>query len=633
MIDTTFRGKQSNARDVVAHKIAAYQNGIFSYDETPPGLFVVSFLYLLLPTVAVLFRFQSWSFAAPVFVASIAAVVWLMRCLRGPCARPFWPSWRSWPFLLLAALAVWISGVLPPFAQNSDWFKHYALFNLMVDQQWPPAVMTEQGIGTLRYSLSYYVVPSIVAKFGGMNLLGPSIFAWTTLGLYLALMLALGAKNLPTSSRFILAAVFLFFSGADIIGTGFTHAPPAVPLHFEWWASFGQFSSNITSIIWTPQHMLAGWIATFLLLRYPERSVQASGVLAAAVAVWSPFCVIGIIPVFAWVLYRVGWRHLLTWMNLLIAPVLLIAGVAFLTNGSAGIPSTFIWNHPGFVASVWGLFLFLEFGAIALSLLLLRPRDAGLIGVASLSLLLLALTNVGAYNDLMMRGSLPALSILAVLSSISIVHAPNTLRKVPLIICLVFGLITPFGEIMRGFTAPHYSNTSQFLLKQVILDPTPALAPQYIVPGYSGPLTRIPIASLADTKLAEYGKADFDLSRHRITSAEPGDAAYVTVPLTLAPGVYEIELVADWDLTASAGVDHAAHVSLHGQRMIIPLTIALPKNGVIPATRYVGKDRHVVGYFSSKGETSPISFGIGGWALAKGYIEFKQFRISRVELK
>lgn len=584
--------------------------------EVPPGLFILALLYLLLPTIIVLIGFQPWKFAIPAAIAAAATCYWLVAYWRKAGGR--WPAWQSWPFLILAALAVWMSGVIPPFAENGDWTKHYALFNALTQQTWPPAVPTEAGMGTLRYSLSYYVIPALAGKYAGAALLAPAIFIWTTLGLYLSLLLAFGATGLSVSARFALAAIFLLFSGADIVGAGITGVPQAPVMHYEWWAHFGEFPSNITSVIWTPQHALSAWIATFLILRYPARAVQAGGVLGAAVAIWSPFSVVGIVPVMAWAVYRAGPRHLFSWMNIAAAPVLLLAGAAFLTRGSAGIPAGLLWDRPDFTLTGWLLFVALEFALIALALLLVSRRHALLIAVSCAALVLLALTNVGVANDLMMRGSLPALAILASLSATAIVSAPNTWRKTPLIVFLIVGLVTPMGEIMRGLTGQRFVHPEQYRVTDVTWGDGARLAAQYIVPGYAGPVARTRVAFLEGKKLQVYGAAEMDPVRRRIASGSFTDAAFVVPAIILPPGLYEIDAIADWDLIAAPGAKHAAHISLHGIKPIV----------TIGSSRAVGQKLH--GYFLSKGEPLVISFGMGGWAKARGFIEFKQIKINRV---
>lgn len=594
--------------------------------EVPRTLFVLSFLYLLVPSVIVLLRFQAWSTAIPVALAAVAAVWWLAVCWRvAPVPAPSWRWSASWPFLMLAAVAAWTIGVIPPFAQNEDWIKHYALFNILSDQSWPPAVATEQGIGTLRYSLGYYVVPSLIAKLTGPASLGLAIYAWTMLGLYLSLTLAFAAKAVPVAGRFLLGAVFLLFSGADVVGRGIVHSKLVLPMHYEWWAGFGEFSSSITSIVWTPQHALSAWIATFLIVRYPQRTVQGAGVLGAAVAIWSPFSAVGIAPVLAWAVYKAGLRHLLTWMNLIAAPVLLFAGAMFLTRDAGGIPTGFVWNHIDFTGNHivfstarWLLFVALEFVLIALSLLVVTPRRAGLIAIATITLLLLSLTDVGVSSDLMMRGSLPALGILAALAAVAVVTAPNTWRKAPLVACLLLGVVTPMGEIMRGLNRDRFEDPHKFLLTDVIFGDGARLAPQYVVRGFNGPIVRTSVAAMETMHFSPFGDAVFDQARHRVSAIGLVDAAMVSSAMTLPVGLYEIDAVADWDLRSGPGDKHAGHISVHGMRIVV----SIPESHAA--------DKKLQGYFWSDGKPMAISFGLGGWGSASGFIELKQLRINHV---
>ncbi|MGX4643848.1 hypothetical protein [Massilia sp. SYSU DXS3249] len=581
-------------------------------------VFAAGFLYLLLPSVIVLTSFQPWSIALPVALAAAACVWWLVSAVvREPHTRQ--PDWlETWPYLALAAGCVWLSGVVPPFADNHDWYKHYALFNELAEQSWPAAVPHNGGLSTLRYSLSYYVFPALVAKYAGHEFLGGAIFVWTTLGLYIALVTAFHARAQAVASRFLLCAVFLLFSGADILGkylTGFVHP---VPMHFEWWATFGQLSSSVTSLFWTPQHAISGWVATFMIVRFPERALQSGGVLAAAVAVWSPFSAIGLVPVFLWAMYRSGYRHVPTWMNLLAAPVLLCASAYFLTRGAAGIPASFIWSVKGFGIDTWLAFLLLEFGAIAAALYLAQGRNLALIVAGAGFLLLLSLFSLGAYNDLLMRASLPALALLAALSASAVVHVPNTARKAPLILCLVLGLVTPLGEIMRAIVGQRIPDTKTLWIDDVVGGAAAFLAPQYLVPGFDGTLRRIPVADLSRTGLSAFGTGTLDPGRKRVESADFTDAALVTEPIVLSRGSYEVEIVIDLDVAADEQSTHAAHLSLHGKNLLVPIAPS------------AGKGLTYRGYFRTKGEPVQFSFGLGGWARGKGFIEMKKLTVKAI---
>jgi len=591
-------------------------------------LFCLAWLYLLLPSLLVLAAFLPaflpavfspfLSRAAGIAVLAIGLLAAWIVLRRTPGEGSGWPlaQHSTWPYLAVAAASVWLAGVLPPFAENIDWVKHYALFNELVNQSWPPVVATEGGLGTLRYSLSYYVVPALAATHAGSAWLAPAIFIWTAFGLYLVFTLAFDTRARSTAARFGVCLAFLLFSGADILGTWIVGVRHALPLHFEWWAVFGQLSSQVTSLFWTPQHALSAWLGAFLLLRYPHRAVGGGAVLAAAVAVWSPFSAIGLAPLFAWAVLKTGPRALLTRVNCVAGLLLLAAAVFFLTRGAAGrIPSGFIWHTEGFTVARWLLFLLLEVGLPAAALLLVRPRAARLVLIGCAFLLLLSLTHVGVYNDLLMRASIPALSVLAVLAADALVRAPNDLRKVGLVLCLLAGLATPLGEIARAFSAPRIAHSATLGLADIVGGGDRRIEGQYLVPGGPANLSRHTVAMLNGMRFSQFGTAGFDLARLRVESAQYADAALVSEPIALAPGLYQLEATLDWDVRAPQGAPHAAHLSLHGQRVLIP----------IPPSRAAGKT--VSAYFYSDGSAVRLSAGLGGWSSGAGYLQLRQVRL------
>jgi hypothetical protein len=444
-------------------------------------LFLPALLYLLLPSAIVLFYFSAW----PVLVVCATGLAILWAGPQSKIIQKQQPNLLSntWPYLIMSAGIVWLSGAMPPFAENSDWFKHYAIFNTLSDQPWPPKIATDNGIATLRYSLSYYVFPAAAVKILGSSILPFAIFAWTTLGLYAAMILAFGWTARPIATIFTLSTIFFLFSGADIIGTKHTGVLHGPLMHFEWWwKPFGSLSSIVTNLFWAPQHAVAGLLSAFLVLRYPRRSMRNAGVILAATAVWSPFAAIGLAPVFIWSTFQAGFRDLFTRSNLIAAPILLLASALFLTQGSGGIPAEFLSHMQGFTIKEWLIFLIVEFGAIALALFLATPQRAMLIFLQVAFLTILSLFHVGLNNDLLMRASIPSLGILALLSSTAVVYAPNNIRKAPLIILLVLGLATPLGEIMRSITTPRIENKGNLTIEKIIRDDK-RLAPQYITYG------------------------------------------------------------------------------------------------------------------------------------------------------
>lgn len=583
-------------------------------------IFCLAWLYLLLPTLVVLAGFQRAFVAIPVLAAGAAASWWMLRGSQGAPAGTTAPSLgATWPHALLAAALVWFAGALPPFGENLDWAKHYALFNELIGQGWPPPIPTDDGLATLRYSLSYYVVPALVAKIGGHAWLGPAIFAWTAFGAWLALTLAFGVRRGRLAARLFPCLAFLLFSGADIVGTWINDSKHPLVMHFEWWAGFGQLSSIATSLIWTPQHALSAWIGAFLLLRYPAQALRGGAVLLAAVAIWSPFSAVGLAPLFAWSIARRGMRALWSKVNLLAGPVLLLAAAWYLTRGAAQrIPSSFVWQTKDFTAALWIEFVLLEFVLPVLALLLMRPASRSLVLANGAFLLLLSLVSVGVYNDLLMRGSGPALAVLALVGSQALAAPPHGWRKLPFALCLLAGLATPASEIVRAFILPRMADSRTIGIPDIVGHPYRKLEGQYLVPGYDGPLGYRTVRELPNLGFEEFGAAHFNRARRLIASEVDTDAALVSEEIALPAGLYRLDLTLDWDVQAAQAGTHAAHVSLHGRRTLIR----------IAPSRAAG--RQLTTYFRTQGEPVRIAVGLGGWSRGRGQVQLRALRLRAV---
>lgn len=91
----------------------------------------------------------------------------------------------------------------------------------------------------------------------------------------------------------------------------------------------------------------------------------------------------------------------------------------------------------------------------------------------------LTLTRVGAFNDLTMRGCLPAIGIFAALAAGTLIQSGY--RRTLMVACFVAGLPTAGGEIMRGLVTPPFADPYDLTLQDVLLGQE-TLAPQYLVP-------------------------------------------------------------------------------------------------------------------------------------------------------
>ena len=394
-----------------------------------PVLHRIAIIYLMLPVAIWLLGYFHWWFGIPA-TALLVAGIW--RALGG--------SWRVAPkpatFLLLLMALGWVmttaaGGLLD--VSCGDWNKHRGVLTDLARYSWPvhlpdplvafmlPEVQAPDAL--LRYYLGYYMAPGLMGRWFGPAALIWAVPLWTWGGV--ALIVLLFTQRFTRSRAAIVAALILMgFSGMDFLRI-LLLSGEAVPLfsssHIEsddFLLYRIQYSSNASALMWTPQHFIAAGLYSMLLLqlRSQPRFLACSGVLLAACLFWSPFAAVGLLPFLAVLVLDNGARPFLRWQNFLLAGPLAGLLVAFLTSDSADIVQGWLWQK-----SAWGelaqwlpVFYLTEF--LVLSLLLWRCQPQLLrerFFVASvLTLLILPVYTFGYFNDLGMRGSLPALMVL-----------------------------------------------------------------------------------------------------------------------------------------------------------------------------------------------------------------------------
>ncbi|MEO7038268.1 MAG: hypothetical protein ABI548_30140 [Polyangiaceae bacterium] len=406
-------------------------------------------LYLALPMFLFLLFFSRYVLAVPA-VCFMAWATW--QLLRNGVEQSVSRAVAG-PLLLLALVLVASSGLMPPLWQLTDYPKHYAILHLLVDNHWPVVVDLGNGHEVLRYYLGWYLVPAGLCKLLGSGAITGTVLAWTALGLWLVfLLLAEALKPKNRWQALAAAALFMFFSGADQLGQTLTGHILPYPDHFEWWATFYQYPSMMTGLVWAPQHGLAAWLSVGLLINATAqpRLIAHAGLLFFAVFFWSPFCALGIVPFVLVAAGSVGFRHLLSRSNFLSVPAIAPALLGYSFSDTGQIFRAWIWEFPNWTFQNLVAFWVLEFAIFAAVVFAIGTRRTTMFRVAVIVLLLVPFYSVGAFNDFSMRVPTPALAILAFIG-IEIMLTQPWRRSLPLMIVFALGLPTPLSEISRPF--------------------------------------------------------------------------------------------------------------------------------------------------------------------------------------
>ena len=427
--------------------------------------------YLTLPLFIFLIGWFEW-WAAAILVALTAYALRPIFDSNAPIRAPL----TAQQIVLAVVIGcVWtiLGGTDHLFFANTDWHLRDAVLHDLVVSRWPVGYGLHNGLETmLRAPLGFYLPASLIGKITTVSVAHVALLAWTALGSVLFLLQAISLAGAKMSAAFLAVVVIVFFSGADIVGNLLNDGPRFrsqwdLPMHLEWWAGSYQYSSMTTQLFWVPNHALAVWLIIGLLYRCGiESEIQLLlPILTAAAALWSPLSALGLVP---FILWRAGQDIFKRKSLRLLDPRLwgpaVIVGLAisaYLTVAVEGVPrgsSIANWASGDAVMSVLrqAQFFLLEAGLIGLAIFLIRRSSELLIAMGIL--IVLPAVSFGPGNDLVMRGSIPALTVVAISAILALLDkAPQPKifqKKAFLAGLLLVGVMTPLAEISRALILP-----------------------------------------------------------------------------------------------------------------------------------------------------------------------------------
>lgn len=410
---------------------------------------------LLLPFLGVS---SPWLFALT--GAGLAAVC--IGLARLPiAARERWPTLAT----LLACFAVAIllfalGGQGRFFYANPDWQVREAVLADMIRAPWPFVYVARGEMEVLRAPIGMYLAPALAGKLWGLRAADIALLVQNAL--VLAPLLALASMLLATTrARLAALAVVLAFSGMDVIGQALADPSRLWPLsgHIDNWAGI-QYSATLTLAFWVPQHALVGWLGAMCFLLWRAGRLPLAGFLAPLplVALWSPLGLIGTMPFALHAGVSALLRRAIAPRDILLPAAALAASLAALAylKADAGDVGLRLYAIAPLTYAIFQALEVLPFLTAAWLLGGARLHGRVTLAIVAAVLILIPFVQIGENVDLMMRGSIPALAILALIVAQLLQApraAPGTLRhrwRIVLIVALAIGAVTPARELLRA---------------------------------------------------------------------------------------------------------------------------------------------------------------------------------------
>ena len=400
----------------------------------------------------------------------------------------------------LCALALLIlGGELHLVFTTWDWLTRDAVLADLVHHGFPTGYRIGEDDYLLRAPLGMYMVPALVGRAFGLLAAHYALLAQNVLILgaifYLLISMGEGWGQL---------VILILFAGVSIVGAGLRIAgslPDAPRFWLLWgldsWNPMFQYSGTLVQFFWVPNHALPGWWLAALVLLQARRQIDvaALGVSMAGALLWSPLCLVAVVP---WLAFSAIMRPrdvLLagrTWLGALTAACFLSV-LIYLVSGASSIAGGNTYERPDF--SFWYMFFVIVQLPVLLFLLLVRERiareDRAPLVASAFVLLALPLFRFGPNNDLVMRGSIVALVIMAFVFGRMVVKATRERSPVAWFGWLLVICSAPSAgvEIGRALATPRYAISDCSLMEASrALDeiglPTNYIVPRSLVPGW-----------------------------------------------------------------------------------------------------------------------------------------------------
>lgn len=465
-----------------------------------PAGWIAAFLAAALgSTQLLLWRFLD---CAPVWAYPVGIGAIALLCLGIHRTTPRGDGVSPWTLLLcfiVALILFMLGGEGRFFYANIDWQVRAAVLRDMGVNPWPFVYTARAAPDLLRAPIGMFLWPALAFKAWGPRAADIALLVQNSL--MLGALMGLGSTLFATRrAKLIALAVVLAFSGLDALGRVLFRG--GLSDHLENWA-FLQYSSTITLAFWVPQHALSGWTGAvaFLLWRSERMSLGGFLALLPLTALWSPLGLIGAMPFAALAGVETLWRRTVRVPDIALpalATLLCVASLLYLgaANDAVGL------RYQPLPLIQWGFFEMLEVLIYLVPLIWLFRHDhrySAILWICGAWLLAIPFVQVGSSIDLMMRASIAALTIMAILLAQALVI--QTRGRSWLVMMLLIGSVTGGFEIARAFRHPAmpevqcsffkaWEQSFWFQPKDTYLAPLPRV-PLLIRPSHPTPVSAV----------------------------------------------------------------------------------------------------------------------------------------------
>lgn len=380
---------------------------------------------------------------------------------------------------LIIVFWVYFSGIGKFVYQNGDHVYRNAIFEMLVNNDWPIikkfSVNNNSTAFMFVYYIGFWLPAAVVGKIFGITAGYCFQLIWATVGIWLFYYLCSCYFSKVSIKPLI---CFVFFSGLDMLGTAILSGSSVdvfADNHLEWWANSMQFSSFTTQLFWVFNQAIPAWILTMILLM--QKNNRYIVFLLGLHLIFCPLPFIGILSFCIYIIIR-NIRERLKVSDIKEVVKDLFSVENILGGGLTGIITYLYYKtnssgqHISLVPAIANgkkglffiivLFIFLEIGIYIIAIYKYQKCNP-LLYISFCFLCTCPFIQIGYGDDYCMRACIPSQIVLYLLVMDSLYKAKKdkSLGTYYFIIgVLIIGAITPIHEFNRTIknTYDNYQN-------------------------------------------------------------------------------------------------------------------------------------------------------------------------------
>ena len=262
---------------------------------------ILAYAYIVLPIIIFLIGWCSWYISIPGTIILSLCFFRLIKNNTLPTSDLEWSRlvfFKSIFIIGIITLWVYFSGVGAFVWQNGDHYCRNAIFEILIDYDWP--VVSKITIGNeiqtrgLIYYIGFWLPAALFGKLFGTTAGYCFTAVWAVLGIslfyYLICLLRKKIQIWPL-------IIFIFMSGLDILWyylTGNVSNVLAETLHIEGWSTFYQFSSFTSQLFWVFNQAIPAWLIFMLI--FLQKNNRYTIFILSFTLLQSTFPFIGMLP-------------------------------------------------------------------------------------------------------------------------------------------------------------------------------------------------------------------------------------------------------------------------------------------------------------------------------------------------